>query len=96
LLVGVAGALCIDAWQVWLWGLPLVAYRLINLLRIYYARLPAPQLRTVALRAFNWLLGAQGAVAVIAWASNFYHWNAHLFDVLVVGQLLTAVVLATQ
>jgi len=93
LLVGVMAALCFNRWQVWLWGLPLAGYRLVNLLRIYYARLPTPQLHTVALRAFNWLLAAQVAVGVIAWASNYYHWNAHLFDVLVVGQLLVAVVL---
>ncbi len=93
LLVGVAGALVINAWQVWVWGLPLVGYRLINLLRLYYARLPAQQLRAVSLRAFNWLLGAQVVVAVVAAASNFYHWNLYLFNVLVVGQLLAAVIL---
>lgn len=93
LLVGVTVALCLNAWKIWVWGVPLVGYRLVNLLRVYYSRLPAPQLRTVSLRAFNWLLGAQILVGLIAGLSNYYHWNARLFDVLVVGQLLVAIVL---
>lgn len=85
--------LCVVAPKVWLWVAPLSGYRAINLLRIYKDRLPAQQLRTVAVRAFGWLLATQLVVAAAAWLVS----NLHLGDVaiatLAVMQLLVAVTL---
>src|SRR6185369_7443081 len=67
LLAGLSVALCLAAWQVWAWILPIAAYRFINLLRVYVARLPAPRLRTVTTGAFNWLIAAQVATVALAW-----------------------------
>ncbi len=93
LLTGVTIGLCVLAWQVWVWSAPLVAYRLINLLRIYMGRMPSLQLRTVALRAFGWLVIGQIVVTLVAWLASHYHFEMSVLNVLVVAQLLCAVVL---
>jgi hypothetical protein len=85
--------LCAEEWRVWVWMAPLSAYRVINLLRIYRGRLPAPYLRTASLRAFNWLVIAQAAVTLAAWLVVRYGWDTQLFAALVVAQLLAAVIL---
>jgi chlorobactene glucosyltransferase len=86
-------ALCAMDWQVWVWMAPMTVYRLINLLRMYRGRLPAPHLRTVSLRAFNWLVMAQVVVTTTALLVVRYGWDSQLFVALVVAQLLAAVIL---
>ena len=92
-LLGVTVALCVLDWQVWVWSAPLVGYRLVNLLRVYRSRLPAPQLRTVSLRAFNWLAIGQTAMTALVWAALQYNFAGVLFNILVAGQLLGAIIL---
>jgi glycosyltransferase involved in cell wall biosynthesis len=86
-------AATIHDWQVWVWVIPIVIYRLINLYRIYTSRLPAPQLRTVSTRAFGWLIAAEAAVVLIAWAVTRYGHVMTFFDVLIVAQLFSAIIL---
>jgi glycosyltransferase involved in cell wall biosynthesis len=85
--------LIVKSWQVWVWTVPIVLYRLINLLRVYEQRLPAQQLRTVAARAFEWLVAAQILCVLLAWYVTRYGHAMTFLDVLVVLQLLSAVVL---
>jgi len=92
LLVGATVALCLKSWEIWIWTVPIVGYRLINLLRVYWSRLPKQQLQTVATRAFNWLLIAQIAVTLLAWLTVRYRFGAVLFDILTGLQLLAAVI----
>ncbi len=92
-LILVTAVLCIQVGQIWLWAVPVVGYRLINLLRLYRNRLPAAQLRTVSLRAFGWLLTAEMVVVVLAWFATQYTLGSILFDVLLTAQLLNAVLL---
>lgn len=86
-------ALCLLAWQVWVWTVPIVAYRGLNLLRVYTGRLPYPQLRTMAMRAFGWLLVAHIVVVLAAWVTSYHHLGTTLLDVLVALQLLGATIL---
>jgi hypothetical protein len=86
-------AAAIHDWQVWVWVIPIVIYRLINLYRIYTSRLSAPQLRTVSTRAFGWLVAAQAVVVLVAWAVTHYEHVMTFFDVLVVAQLFSAIIL---
>jgi chlorobactene glucosyltransferase len=83
--------LALSDWQVWLWMLPLSGYRVVNLLRVYAGRLPAPHLRTVSLRAYGWLLAGQ--IIATSLAAAIRHW--HLGDVTIASfaalQLLVAV-----
>lgn len=85
--------LCILAPRVWIWVAPLSAYRMLNLLRVYRRRLPAPQLRTVAVRAFGWLLAAQLLLAAVAWAVGYWHLGDEAIATLAAVQLLVAVTL---
>src|SRR4051794_33810594 len=66
LFISVTGLTILD-WKIWLWSVPIVLYRLVNLLRIYKARLPELQLRKVCVRAFGWLVFAQIFTTLIAW-----------------------------
>lgn len=93
LLCGAMVALIVADWRVWVWGTPIVAYRLLNLLRVHRGRLPAPQLRMVSLRAFNWFVIGQTAMTVLAWLAYRYAFNDIVFNVLVAAQLLGAVIL---
>lgn len=93
LLVVATALLCVHAVEVWIWTTPLVAYRLINLLRVYRSRLPQQQLRTVATQAFTWLLIAQLAGTVLAWFILRFHHVQVFFDCLAALQLLGAVIL---
>jgi len=93
LLVVTTVALCASEWQVWVWGIPAGAYRLINLLRVYRGRLLLPQLRTMALRAFGWLVAAQAVATILAALTIEFDWDSTVFDIFVVAQLLGAIVL---
>ncbi|MEJ0073051.1 MAG: glycosyltransferase [Candidatus Saccharibacteria bacterium] len=93
LLVGFTAALIVLDWQVWIWTIPFVLYRLINLLRVSAARMPAPQLRTVAVRAFGWLVAAQVLTVVVSGLATHFHIVTTIFDIGVALQLLCAVVL---
>jgi len=92
LVVGAIGTWVVD-WRVWVWGVPIVAYRIINILRLYQGRLSAPHLRTVSLRAFGWLLAAQVFMTATAWLTVRHHAGMQVLDVLVPLQLLGAVIL---
>jgi len=85
--------LAITAWYVWIWMVPLSGYRAVNILRAYVRRLPAPHLRTVSIRAFEWLL--TGQILLTALAMVIRHW--HLGDVAIASfaalQLFVSVVL---
>lgn len=93
LLAGVTAALCVDAWQVWVWSVPVAAYRLINLLRLYANRLPQAQLRTVAMRAYGWLIASKLAIVLLAWLALRYDFGFLIFNLMVAGQFLAAVIL---
>ena len=93
LLLGATVGLSLMDWQVWLWTLPVAAYRLVNIWRVYNSRLPVPQLRTVTLRAFNWLVVGQILLTGLAWAATHYHFGMQLLTVAVAGQLLGALIL---
>jgi hypothetical protein len=92
-LAAVTVVLCVANWHVWIWTVPVVGYRVINLLRVYLARLPAQHLRTVSLRAFYWLVLAQTAVTGGVWLVLRNDWDGQVFAGLVVVQLLAAVIL---
>ncbi len=62
------------------------------MLRIYWSRLPRPQLRTIGLRAFNWLVTVQILVTLLAWLAVRYTFGMTLFDILVGLQLLGAII----
>jgi len=81
------------AWYIWIGIVPFSLYRLVNLLRIYRSRLAPVQLHTVALRAFEWLVAFQVIAVGSALLIHHYEISAVAFNVLVVGQLLSAVVL---
>ncbi len=93
LLIASTIILCVLAPRIWLWGAPLLLYRLINLLRMYRYRLPPEQLRTTSLRAFNWLVSVQVAVTVVAWLALLFDLGGVFFNVLVTVQLLGALVI---
>jgi len=93
-LLGVATfGLVWEAWSIWIWTVPFLGYRYINLLRLQYGRLPAPQLRTVSLRAFTWLVMAGIIASLLAWLSNGRSLGNVLLTIVVTLQLLCAVVL---
>jgi hypothetical protein len=92
-LIGVTIALCSTAWYIWLWSIPIVAYRLINILRNYRSRLPRPQLRVVSVRAFGWLVIGQVSIITIAWLTSSYEFEMNLLAVIASAQLLCAVIL---
>jgi len=92
-LIAATVELSLDAWSIWVWGVPAVGYRLLNLLRLYYDRLPRPQLRTVSLRAFGWLAASNVVVVLSAWLITHYGLDGVLFNVLVVAQLFCALLL---
>jgi len=93
LLVTVTIILSIDVWRVWIWSLPFVAYRIVNLLRIYYGRLPEVRLRAMAMQSFAWLVTAQVCVTLLAWITYKAHWEYVLLDIVAAAQLFAAVVL---
>jgi len=93
LLTAVTVLLALRCWRVWLWSVPFAAYRIINLLRIYTARLPQARLRTVAWGAFFWLVVMQLLVTAAAWVVDFMHAGRLLLDIVAVLQLLAAVLL---
>jgi glycosyltransferase involved in cell wall biosynthesis len=93
ILASVLVVLSIAMWRVWLWSLPIGAYRLINLLRLYYDRLPRPRLRSVAVQAFGWLVAAQIVVTLIAWSADAMHVDHTLLAIVMVSQLLGAAIL---
>ncbi|HSX30665.1 MAG TPA: glycosyltransferase [Candidatus Saccharimonadales bacterium] len=93
LLICAGTAVCLERWTIWAWGMPVVAYRLVNLLRVYDARLPWPQLRTVTFRAFGWLATTQLLITVLAWLAVTNKFGGVLLNVLVVAQLLSAFIL---
>ena len=80
-------------WRIWLWGVPFAVYRVINLLRIYTARLSRARLKTVAWGAFFWLGLAQLAVLLLTWSMHALHQGQLLLDTVVALQLLGAVLL---
>jgi hypothetical protein len=86
-------ALSYMSWEIWIWSTFFGAYRLINLRRIYKARLTPVRLRSVTIRAFSWLVAAQTITTVLAWAAYEFHWHRILLDVLMAVQLLCAFVL---
>jgi len=92
-LAFVTVALVVRAWEVWLWTVPIIIYRLINLLRVYERRLPVSQLRTVVPRAFSWLVSAQILIVLLAWYVTYFGHVLTFFDCLVVAQLLIAIIL---
>jgi len=85
--------LCALDWQVWIWTLPIISYRIINLLRLQYGRLPAQQLRSVSSRAFTWLIMSEILVVGIAGLTSRYAFGDALFNALVVLQMLCAGIL---
>jgi chlorobactene glucosyltransferase len=85
--------LALAAWRVWIWVIPVSGYRLLNILRLYKRRLPEQQLRTVAIRAYGWLLSGQVVLATAAWAVSHFHIGPLAVAILAVGQLLVAIVL---
>lgn len=93
LLAAVTVTLSVLVWRVWLWSLPIAMYRLINILRVYRARLPEQRLRAVAVQTFGWLLAAQIFITLLAWAADSLRFDRGLLDVLVAVQLLGAAVL---
>ncbi len=93
LLVVVTISLLILSWDIWVWTVPIVAYRFINLLRLQYGRLPTPQLRTVSLRAYTWLAVSECLAIALAWLTGRYHLGGILFATLVVMQLFSVIVL---
>ncbi|HSX05017.1 MAG TPA: glycosyltransferase family 2 protein [Candidatus Saccharimonadales bacterium] len=92
-LVTVTVGVCLIDWQVWIWGLPIVAYRLVNLLRVYRRRLPLEQLRTIATRAFGWLLVVQWGLTGSAWLISHFHRGNQAVAVLAALQLFAAAAL---
>jgi hypothetical protein len=92
-LATVSVALAVVAWRIWLWSLPIAVYRLINILRIYYARLPEARLRPVSIQSFGWLVGLQVVVIMLAWAAAAFHFDRMLLNAVVAIQLLGAIVL---
>jgi glycosyltransferase involved in cell wall biosynthesis len=92
LIVATLG-LAFAAWRVWLWAIPISGYRLINIARLYKRRLPERQLRTVAVRAFGWLLAAQVVLILAAWVVSHFHVGPLAVAILAVGQLLGAIIL---
>ena len=93
LLAAVTLLLAVGCWRVWVWSVPFAAYRIINLLRVYTARLPRARLRTVAWGAFSWLCLGQLLVTVAAWVVYGLHVTRLLLDIVAVLQLLAAVLL---
>lgn len=93
LLVIITVLLCARSWQIWVWTTPFVAYRIINLRRIYKNRLPLKQLQTVASQAFIWLILWQVALTLIAWDVTYFHHGQVFVGSLAVLQLLSAVIL---
>ncbi len=92
-LLALSVALTFSDWRIWAWGLPVVMYRLLNLGRLYYNRLPPQQLRTVCARAYWWLVMAQTVLTVVAWITVTNHFGMTLFDILLATQLLAAITL---
>jgi len=92
-LGGTSLLLAADVWKIWLWSLPIVAYRIINLYRVYHARLPQPRLRAVTMQSFGWLVAAQIIVTFLTWPATLFHIGSIVLDVLVMLQLLGALVL---
>lgn len=92
-LLSTTGLLALMDWRVWAWSVPIALYRSVNMLRIYRGRLPRNQLRTVSLRAYGWLLAGQIVITALAGSARHFHLGNMLFDVVVVMQLLSAVVL---
>jgi len=82
-----------SAWRIWLWSLPIGAYRLINLLRLYHARLPQQRLRSVTIQTYSWLVAAQVVMVLIAWGADAMHIDRELLASVMVLQLAGAVVL---
>lgn len=78
-------------WRVWLWAVPVTGYRLVNILRVYRRRLPEQQLRTVALRAYGWLLTGQLVLVVAAWVIRHWHLGSMAVALIAALQLLVAV-----
>ena len=68
-------------------------YRMVNLARFWVARLPAPRLSSVCLRAHVWLVVMQALVLAVGTAITRYHLARLTLDVTVVTQVMTAVVL---
>lgn len=86
-------ALSIREWQIWLWSTFFGAYRVINLLRIYMARLTVVRLKLVTTRAFIWLVLAQAIVILLSWASYDLRWSKTLLGITMAMQLLSAIIL---
>ncbi|HSX07028.1 MAG TPA: glycosyltransferase [Candidatus Saccharimonadia bacterium] len=93
MLLMATGGLSVLAWSIWIWTLPLTIYRCINLLRIFYKRLPTLQLRAVGLRAFIWLAMSEILLVLFAWFVDRYQLANLLFTSLVAVQLLSALML---
>lgn len=92
-LMGFSIILSVLAWQVWIWVLPFSLYRGVNLVRLQINRLAMPQLRTVSVRAFGWLVPLQVAIIILAWIMSHFHIQKQLFDVTVAAQFFVAIVL---
>lgn len=93
LLAGSTTLLVLQEPSVWVWGVPLVGYRALNLLRLYYGRLPLPYLRTVSIRAFGWLLGGQLGITAIAWLVKATGGGTVFVSILACIQLVVVVIL---
>jgi len=93
LLATVTIMLSVDIWRVWIWSAPFAAYRIVNLLRVYYGRLPQVRLKAMAMQAFAWLVAAQLGVTLLAWITYKAHWEYMLLDIVAAAQLLAVVIL---
>jgi hypothetical protein len=80
-------------WRVWLWSVPFAAYRIVNLLRVYTARLPQARLKAVAWGAFFWLTLVQLALLLVTWGTHELHQGRLLLNTTMALQLLGAVLL---
>lgn len=93
LLIFVSTVAILYEWRLWLWGLPIIGYRVINLLRIYYTRLPVQYLRTVCQRTFWWLFVVQAIIGIVAVITHYWLGREQFINILLVVQLLSAIIL---
>lgn len=81
------------SWEAWAVFCVLSAYRVFNLARFWYARLPEERLRSASLRAHAWLVTTQALVLAVGSTVAYFHLTHQLLYVTVGLQLLVAVLL---
>lgn len=81
------------SWQAWALFCVLSAYRVLNLVRFWYARLPEERLRSASLRAHAWLVTMQVIVLTFGSLISHFHLTHALLDITVGVQLLVAILL---